>query len=110
MYGFLCGLSYFLSVYDCFNNLIFEGITDKYGYASIDLDKDDIYKIIVKTPKKMGLKKCVIFYFRKCGCNKLSIIFNKNICPITIKLTDKYYKNLPISGRMILRETNKQFL
>lgn len=100
-------MNYEIRVYDFDKKLVCNEITDKFG----------IFKF---TPKKYGVYQIVVQVKNSCSCfNKIStscyftgknieipfVFSNKKSVinhPVTLKLTDKYYENLPIMKEEII--------
>lgn len=92
---------YEIFIYDIDGNIVYNGKTNDKGYILFKVPYLGIYKIIIKAEKNICPKiisekilihkncpNTILFTFKKLNKNYLS--------PITIKLTDKNYKNLPI--------------
>ena len=79
-----------VSVYDLNNNLIVKKETYN-GVIKVVLEKNKIYKITAVLFNKR-INTC----FLVDSNNIYTFIFRRNDNPITFRLTDYYYKNLPI--------------
>lgn len=97
---------YLIEIYDCNCNLILKSYTDNYGYFYFNVSSFGIYKIVASNNIVYPKKKCLNYYLNEDCCNNLLIVFSKRH-PVAIRLTDENYKNLPITGRMILSKINK---
>lgn len=90
-----------VSIYNSNNNLIYKGNTDKYGIFEFKLDSFKLYKFVIK-PTKSGIYPQIIcqpYYFN--GENRMTRFWfftpaKRKHHPVTFKLTDKNYTNLPI--------------
>lgn len=101
---------YNIKIYDENNRLIFNKETNSYGYIFFNVIYGRVYKIVASNCKAIPKVRCVMVYINNTCSNKVLITFNKftNNHPVTIKLTDQYYRGLPISkGRVILWKINK---
>lgn len=88
----------YIRIYDSNNNLVFNGITYN-NELSLCLKKCNVYRLIAITS---SIKLVTSFYVN----SNYKYIFNLNGInnnPITFKLTDFNYKNLPIErGELLL--------
>ncbi|MGM9881829.1 MAG: hypothetical protein ACI31S_03180 [Bacilli bacterium] len=90
-----------VSIYNSNNDLIYEGNTNKYGIFEFELDSCGLYKFVIKQSKLNIYPQviCQPYYFN--GKNRIARFcfftsVRRKYHPITFKLTDKNYKNLPI--------------
>lgn len=105
---------YKIKIYNNKNELVVNSYTDNRGCLLFKIPYFGVYKIIILNNSFIPRKKVLTIFINKHICNELVVTFNKYCIkkrhPITIIMTDKNYKGLPITkGRMILWKTNTQF-
>lgn len=79
--------------------ILFNGTTTELGYLDFEFPSEGIYKIIVFPEQNTMPKKICIPVFFSFNCCKIWTLFLNNQIihtPITITVTDQYYKDLPI--------------
>ena len=87
----------YISIYDCNNNLIFEGVTCN-NQIDLCLEECNAYRIVVISN---NIKLVTSFFVNNNSRYKFNLNISNN--PITFILTDFYYKNLPIErGELLL--------
>ncbi|MBP3635891.1 MAG: hypothetical protein J6J17_05540 [Bacilli bacterium] len=96
-----------IKIYDSYNTLIYCGNTDESGTMYFKPKYYGVYKVIITNKKNIYPRKLcssILIYNNYCHTFLFSFykcLKNKNN-PITIILTDKNYKNLPIEKGEIL--------
>ena len=93
---------YYVFVYQR-NKLIYKCITNSIGYLNLKLKRCRIYTIIVLSNNYINsLKICKNIFVNKCYSQFFPIFLDnvkkKNTSSIKVKLTDEFYKALPIKG------------
>lgn len=84
-------------------NIIFDGYTKETIYLNL---KIGIYNIVIIPCNNKSNKICSTFIVDDNSCNTFNFVFYKKN-PITIKITDKNYKGLPIEkGKIIIWQNN----
>ncbi|MGN1358605.1 MAG: hypothetical protein ACI4WU_04490 [Bacilli bacterium] len=97
-------------VYDLDNNLVCDGDTDCLGWYKFSPSCSGIFKIIVCFKgKREVMRNCRNILVCDNKCNKFLFCFSRinfhKLPLITFKLTDRYYKDLPIEkGEMKFSE------
>lgn len=96
----ITGGIYFICIYNCKNELVYSGKTNMSGILDVCL-QCGVYRIIACSNEKRICTTALI----SCKTNNIVLIcFNsiRNIKrQVSFTLTDKYYKNLPISKGVI---------
>lgn len=97
-------------IYDLNDNLIDEGYTNESGCFNFDVGFSGIYRIIVRYfNNKCTMIMCENIYVDCFRDNDFLFIIKRKShyvsSPIIIKLTDQYYKGLPVEkGEIIFSE------
>ena len=83
------------------NKIVFDGMTDKFGKAKIQICNNDVYKLVIYSNVSI-LKIPLISIKDKVYCINISNNKRKEHL-VTVLLKDKYYPNIKIEGgKMIL--------
>lgn len=100
---------YHIYVYDINNNLITDKYTNNIGNIKIAFSYYGIYKLHILDSRNCR-KNCIVILVNEKFPDELFIINDiktNNFHPINLILTDKYYKNLPITkGDVVLWQKN----
>lgn len=93
---------YHILIYNHKQHLIYDGFTTKYGVLDFDFPEYGLYKIVIKSNNSWIPKVNKKSIFLSPNCSDLLIFTLHSYCnskskdPITIRLTDRNYKGLPI--------------
>lgn len=95
---------YQIIIYDCYGNKVFDGFTDETGTLILDVPYYGVYKILILRNKNIKVitnfyvdeNQYNFFYFRVVSIKRYLHL-------VTFKITDEYYKGLPIKeGKITL--------
>ena len=103
--------SYNVKFYDENNNLISEGVTNELGGLDFNVPGFGVYQIVVYSSSIIPCRQCLVLLVNENTPEFLLFTFNRyNVKKqhlITVNLTDKIYKGLPImKGQVILWQDN----
>lgn len=99
LYSNINNIHFHIKVFDSANCLIADGLTNDFKELEFNVKKFGLYKIVI-IPKPFLIPNYVAKYITiNKDTNVLTFKFNINDYiehPIIFKLTDRYYKDLPI--------------
>ena len=79
------------------NRIVYKGFTNNFGCIQFNLACCKLYTLqIFSNMMPYCINTKIDIFTSKCLNTPLIFIFEENIFPISIKVTDKYYNGLPI--------------